>query len=159
MFLKAPQVRLEQAQVLFRHPRVDARSPETDYSAFLLLHNAPRFGDVILGTAKVVLVIRHGVGPARIAVAREPPLPFVLLTFVAKYTGDGVLVYFGYPEAPQDDAERALQSGLALIAAVTSLAPVSLQTRIGIATGLVVVGDLIGSGEAQEHGKSAKHRT
>jgi class 3 adenylate cyclase/predicted ATPase len=73
--------------------------------------------------------------------------------FVAKYMGDGVLVYFGYPEAHEDDAERAVQAGLELVAAVTALkSPVSLQTRIGIATGLVVVGDLIGSGEAQERG-------
>jgi class 3 adenylate cyclase len=73
--------------------------------------------------------------------------------FVAKYMGDGVLVYFGYPEAHEDDAERAVRAGLELIAAVTALkVPVALQTRVGIATGLVVVGDLIGSGEAQERG-------
>jgi class 3 adenylate cyclase len=73
--------------------------------------------------------------------------------FVAKYMGDGVLVYFGYPHAHEDDAERAVRAGLQLIAAVTALElPVPLQTRVGIATGLVVVGDLIGSGEAQEHG-------
>jgi class 3 adenylate cyclase/predicted ATPase len=73
--------------------------------------------------------------------------------FVAKFMGDGVLVYFGYPQAHEDDAERAVRAGLELIAAVTmlkSLAP--LQARVGIATGLVVVGDLIGSGEAQERG-------
>jgi class 3 adenylate cyclase len=71
--------------------------------------------------------------------------------FVAKYLGDGVLVYFGYPEAHEDDAERAVRAGLELIAAVVALkTPVSLQTRVGIATGLVVVGDLIGSGSAQE---------
>jgi class 3 adenylate cyclase len=73
--------------------------------------------------------------------------------YVAKYMGDGVLVYFGYPQAHEDDAERAVRAGLELIAAVTALkSPVPLQTRVGIATGLVVVGDLIGSGEAQEHG-------
>src|SRR6202047_1512327 len=73
--------------------------------------------------------------------------------FVAKYMGDGVLIYFGYPQAHEDDADRAVRSGLQLIAAVTALkSPVSLQTRVGIATGLVVVGDLIGSGEAQERG-------
>ena len=73
--------------------------------------------------------------------------------FVAKYMGDGVLVYFGYPQAHEDDAERAVRAGLELIAAVAALkSPVSLQTRVGIATGLVVVGDLIGSGEAQERG-------
>jgi class 3 adenylate cyclase len=73
--------------------------------------------------------------------------------FVAKYMGDGVLVYFGYPQAHEDDADRAVRAGLDLVAAVTALkATVSLQTRVGIATGLVVVGDLIGSGEAQERG-------
>jgi class 3 adenylate cyclase/predicted ATPase len=73
--------------------------------------------------------------------------------FVAKYMGDGVLVYFGYPQAHEDDAERAVRAGLELIAAVSALkSPVSLQTRVGIATGLVIVGDLIGSGEAQERG-------
>src|SRR5215831_12013412 len=73
--------------------------------------------------------------------------------FVANYMGDGVLVYFGYPKAHEDDAERAVRAGLELIAAVTALkTSVSLQTRIGIATGLVVVGDLIGSGETLESG-------
>jgi class 3 adenylate cyclase/predicted ATPase len=73
--------------------------------------------------------------------------------FVAKYMGDGVLIYFGYPQAHEDDAERAVRAGLELIAAVSALkAPVSLRTRVGIATGVVVVGDLIGSGEAQERG-------
>jgi hypothetical protein len=67
--------------------------------------------------------------------------------------GDGVLIYFGYPQAHEDDAERAVRAGLELIAAVSALkSPVALQTRVGIATGLVVVGDLIGSGEAQERG-------
>ena len=73
--------------------------------------------------------------------------------FVAKYMGDGVLVYFGYPQAHEDDAERAVRAGLELIAAVSALkTSAPLQTRVGIATGLVVVGDLIGSGEAQERG-------
>jgi class 3 adenylate cyclase len=67
--------------------------------------------------------------------------------FVAKYMGDGVLVYFGYPQAHEDDAERAVRAGLELVAAVDGLkAHTPLQTRVGIATGLVVVGDLIGSG-------------
>ena len=71
--------------------------------------------------------------------------------FVAKYMGDGVLVYFGYPQAHEDDAERAVRAGLELIQAVAGLkSSVPLQTRVGIATGLVVVGDLIGSGAAQE---------
>jgi class 3 adenylate cyclase/predicted ATPase len=73
--------------------------------------------------------------------------------FVAKYMGDGVLVYFGYPQAHEHDAERAVQAGLALVEAVGRLntaAGVPLQVRVGIATGLVVVGDLIGAGSAQE---------
>jgi len=73
--------------------------------------------------------------------------------FVAKYMGDGVLVYFGYPEAHEDDAERAARAGLAVIDAVGRLATQEpLNVRIGIATGLVVVGDLIGTGAAQERG-------
>ena len=73
--------------------------------------------------------------------------------FVAKYLGDGVLVYFGYPEAHEDDPERAVQAGLELIATVSALKTrAALQTRVGIATGLVVIGDLVGSGEAQERG-------
>ena len=72
--------------------------------------------------------------------------------FVARYMGDGVLIYFGYPAAHEDDAERAVRSGLALINAVATLpAPEPLQVRIGAATGMVVVGDLVGAGEAQEH--------
>ena len=71
--------------------------------------------------------------------------------FVAKYMGDGVLVYFGYPQAHEDDAERAVRAGLELVTAVTGLKThAALQTRVGIATGLVVVGDLIGSGASQE---------
>ena len=66
--------------------------------------------------------------------------------FVAKYMGDGVLIYFGYPQAHEDDAERAVRAGLELVAAVSDLKThAALQTRVGIATGLVVVGDLIGS--------------
>jgi class 3 adenylate cyclase len=73
--------------------------------------------------------------------------------FVAKYLGDGVLVYFGYPQAHEDDAERAVRAGLELIAAVGAVSPANpLQARVGIATGLVVVGDLIGAGESQERG-------
>ena len=73
--------------------------------------------------------------------------------FVAKYMGDGVLIYFGYPQAHEDDAERAVRAGLALIEAVGKLSSVEpIQVRIGVGTGVVVIGDLVGSGEAQERG-------
>jgi hypothetical protein len=71
--------------------------------------------------------------------------------FIAKFLGDGVLVYFGYPEAHEDDPERAVRAGLELVAAVKGLqTPEPLEARVGIATGLVVVGDAIGSGPSQE---------
>jgi class 3 adenylate cyclase len=74
--------------------------------------------------------------------------------FVAKYMGDGVLIYFGYPQAHEDDAERAVRAGLGIIDAVGRLdvKSIKLQARVGIATGLAVVGDLIGEGAAQERG-------
>ncbi|MBD9509127.1 AAA family ATPase [Ensifer sp. ENS10] len=74
--------------------------------------------------------------------------------YVAKLMGDGVLAYFGWPKAHEDDAERAVRAGLAAAASTARLTPPllgeSLAARIGIATGLVVVGDLIGEGAAQE---------
>ncbi len=71
--------------------------------------------------------------------------------FVAKYMGDGVLAYFGYPQAHEDDAQQAVRAGLALAEGVGELRTLErLRVRIGIATGLVVVGDLIGAGSAQE---------
>lgn len=75
--------------------------------------------------------------------------------FLAKYMGDGVLAYFGYPQAHEDDAERAVLAGLSLVEAAPKLVTVNgapLRVRVGIATGVVVVGDLTGSGEAQERG-------
>ena len=72
--------------------------------------------------------------------------------FVAKYMGDGVLAYFGYPGAHEDDAERAFRAGLDIVNAFAGLdiKSVELRARVGIATGVVVVGDLIGEGSAQE---------
>jgi class 3 adenylate cyclase/predicted ATPase len=75
--------------------------------------------------------------------------------FVAKYMGDGMLAYFGYPQAHEHDAERAVKAGLTIVDAVTKLdtaAAEPLHVRVGIATGIVVVGGLLGSGEAQERG-------
>ena len=73
--------------------------------------------------------------------------------FVSQYLGDGVLVFFGYPQAHEDDAERAVRAGLQVVAAVAGLRTrASLQTRVGIATGLVVVGELTDAGGPQERG-------
>jgi class 3 adenylate cyclase/predicted ATPase len=72
---------------------------------------------------------------------------------VARYLGDGVLAYFGWPKAHEDDAERALRAGLGLVGAVARLEPredVRLQARVGVATGPVVVGDLVGEGAARD---------
>ena len=71
--------------------------------------------------------------------------------FVARYMGDGVMVYFGYPRAHEDDAERAVRAGLAQIEALRDLQTTErLQIRIGIGTGVVVIGELGRFGEAQE---------
>src|SRR5260370_13771775 len=74
--------------------------------------------------------------------------------YVAKYMGDGALAYFGYPRTHEHDAGQAIRAGLELIERVGRLeiGVNALASRVGIATGLVVVGDLIGSGEAQERG-------
>lgn len=75
--------------------------------------------------------------------------------FVAKFLGDGVLAYFGYPQSHEDDAERAIQAGLALVKKIGELAVPDgagrLEVRVGIETGLVVVGEIVGRGAAQEH--------
>jgi Adenylate and Guanylate cyclase catalytic domain/AAA ATPase domain len=72
---------------------------------------------------------------------------------VAKFMGDGVLAYFGWPKAHEDEAERAVRAGLATIAALSALQTPTGEAqaaRVGVATGLVVVGDLIGRGSARE---------
>ncbi|MFL5284016.1 MAG: AAA family ATPase [Rhodopila sp.] len=72
--------------------------------------------------------------------------------FIARYVGDGVLIYFGWPQAHETDAERAVRTGLAVAAAVseTSLHGERLQVRVGIATGLVVIGEPIGAGDSRQ---------
>jgi class 3 adenylate cyclase len=78
--------------------------------------------------------------------------------FVAKYMGDGVLIYFGYPRAHEDDAEWAVRAGLAVIDAVEGLAaPEPFRVRLGIAGGLVVVGDLIGARAGASSGREVAH--
>ena len=72
--------------------------------------------------------------------------------FVARYVGDGVLIYFGWPAAQETDAERAVRAALAVVSSVSNVPVVreSLQVRIGIATGVVVVGEPIGAGDARQ---------
>ncbi len=77
--------------------------------------------------------------------------------FIARYMGDGVLVYFGYPQAHEDDAERAVTAGLAIVRSMADLNAgigrrheVVLAVRVGVATGSVVVGDIVGEGAAEE---------
>src|SRR5216683_5908938 len=73
--------------------------------------------------------------------------------FVAQYLGDGVLVYFGYPAAHEHDTEQAVRAGLAILDAVGTLkaaSDVTLQARVGIATGLVVVGEQLGTGDTRQ---------
>jgi class 3 adenylate cyclase len=93
--------------------------------------------------------LREVIGTYHRSIA-ETVAPFA--GFVAKYMGDGALVYFGYPRAHEHDAERAVRAALALIAAASQVDVTGerLQLRVGIATGIAVVGDLIGSGAAQE---------
>jgi class 3 adenylate cyclase len=81
---------------------------------------------------------------------------------VAQYLGDGVLAYFGYPAAHEDDAERAVWAGLAILDVVGKFKPapaVTLQARIGVASGVVVVGDLVREGVTRRTRRSARRRT
>jgi class 3 adenylate cyclase/tetratricopeptide (TPR) repeat protein len=83
---------------------------------------------------------------ARVAIARYEG-------YIARYMGDGLLVYFGYPQAHEDDAERAVRAGLSVVERVQSLSKElakRLEVRIGIATGLVVAGDIVGEGASEE---------
>jgi class 3 adenylate cyclase/predicted ATPase len=75
--------------------------------------------------------------------------------YIAQYLGDGILVYFGYPRAHENEAERAVMSGLGITEALRDFEPkherdIKLSVRIGIATGLVVVGEIIGEGSAED---------
>ena len=83
---------------------------------------------------------------------------------VAKFMGDGVVVYFGYPEAHEDDAERAVRAALAIVQAAPGLAlppraEGPLSVRVGIATGMVVVGELVGTGAARSKPRWATRPT
>ena len=74
--------------------------------------------------------------------------------FVAKFLGDGVLAYFGYPQANEDDAGQSVRAALAIVEGVAQTTRPDgqpLESRVGIATGLVVIGDIIGAGAAREH--------
>ncbi len=92
-------------------------------------------------------IIRRFMACATAAVARYEG-------HVARYMGDALMVYFGFPLAHEDDAERAIRCGLEIVSAVRSLEPghkLQLHTRVGIATGLAVVGEVVGAGASLEH--------
>jgi class 3 adenylate cyclase/predicted ATPase len=112
------------------------------------------FSDMVGSTALSARLdpedLREVIGAYQRAVAEEVRR---LGGCVARYMGDGAMIYFGYPQAHEDDAERAVLTGLALIDRVARLETHErLEIRIGIATGLAVVGDLIETFEAQERG-------
>ena len=150
-------------------PRSDASSPAKALGAVLAGFQGPGVSDTA-ERRQVTVMFSDLVGSTALSARMDPEdLREVISAyqkcvadtvrrfggFVAKYMGDGVLIYFGYPEAHEDDADRAVRAGLEVITGVTALkSPVPVQTRVGIATGMVVVGDLIGSGEAQERGIS-----
>lgn len=97
-------------------------------------------------TREVILAYQNAVSD----VIRKPEFN----GYVAKFMGDGALCYFGWPTAYEDDAERAVRAGLALVSAVKKLEPlpgISLSCRVGLASGNVVVGDMIGQGASAEH--------
>ena len=133
---------------------IEPRAPEPAASGAERRQLTVMFCDLVGSTALAARLdpedLRDLMGSHHAVVAEEVRR---LDGFVAKYMGDGVLAYFGYPQAHEDDAERAIHSALAVIDRVSGLGgTVQLQTRIGIATGLVVVGDLLTSDEGQERG-------
>ena len=136
--------------------------PATEYIAPVTPHDTAErrqvtvmFADLVGSTALSARMdpedLREVIAAYRKCVGRDRPS--LGRASCAQYLGDGVLVFFGYPQAHEDDAERAVRAGLQLVAAVAGLRTrASLQTRVGIATGLVVVGDLTDAGGPQERG-------
>jgi class 3 adenylate cyclase/predicted ATPase len=138
----------ESIEPLAAAPRLDARAQEAPERRHVTVLFSDLIGSTALSTRLDPEDLREVISAYQTC-ATETVRRFD--GYVAKFLGDGILVYFGYPEAHEDDPERAVRAGLELITAIGGLqthAP--LATRIGIATGLVVVGDLIGSGAAQE---------
>src|SRR5258707_297514 len=135
---------LERYEQVFRENRIEA-----DVLPSLTVEDLKDLGVTLVGDRRKLLDAIAALGSEMPAVAETVGR---FAGFVAKYMGDGVLVYFGYPRAHEDDAERAIRAGLGVIDGVARLDVKSgtLHARVGIATGLVVVGDLIGEGAAQE---------
>jgi class 3 adenylate cyclase len=145
---------LERYERAFRHNDIDA-DLLGELTADERRQITVMFGDLVGSTAlsgKLDLEdLREVLGSYHAAVSAEVAR---FDGFVAKFMGDGVLIYFGYPQAHEDDAERAIRTALAIVEWIKTLrlASGALAVRVGIATGVVIVGDLIGSGKSQERG-------
>ena len=133
-----------------RVPALDASFPDTAERRQVTVMFADLVGSTALSTRMDPEDLRELISAYRKCVAETVRH---LGGFVSQYLGDGVLIFFGYPQAHEDDAERAVRAALQLVAAVADLkthAP--LQTRVGIATGLVVVGEMSDAGGLRERG-------
>src|ERR1700733_6162054 len=133
-----------------RNAALDASLPDTAEPRQVTVMFADLVGSTALSTRMDPEDLREVIASYRRCVAETVRQ---LGGFVSQYLGDGVLIFFGYPQAHEDDAERAVRAALQLVAAVGDLKTHAvLQTRVGIATGLVVVGEMSDAGGFRERG-------
>src|SRR3984957_4620312 len=138
------------ANSLAAHSAIDASLPDTAERRQVTLMFADLVGSTALSTRMDPEDLREVISAYRRCVAETVRQ---LGGFVSQYLGDGVLIFFGYPQAHEDDAERAVRAALQLVAAGGDLKTHAvLQTRVGIATGLVVVGEMSDAGGFRERG-------
>jgi class 3 adenylate cyclase/predicted ATPase len=129
---------------------IDASLPDTAERRQVTVMFADLVGSTALSTRMDPEDLREVISAYRRCVAETVRQ---LGGFVSQYLGDGVLIFFGYPQAHEDDAERAVRAALQLVAAVGELKTHALlRTRVGIATGLVVVGEMSDAGGIRERG-------
>jgi class 3 adenylate cyclase/predicted ATPase len=138
------------ANSLAAHSAIDASLPDTAERRQVTVMFADLVGSTALSTRMDPEDLREVISAYRRCVAETVRQ---LGGFVSQYLGDGVLIFFGYPQAHEDDAERAVRAALQLVAAVGELKTHALlRTRVGIATGLVVVGEMSDAGGIRERG-------